>query len=551
MRDFDWNNAVDKKFEDTRRNLLETLETLVSKVMTENKDPEIVLEEERPKKLTIDLIPNLPITELGWGSLQTPEGGGQAVRTTAGQDLAQYLANIAPDADIRGKIDSLNAFFQNPVKEEPDNPKKQLQQTISALVFFKTLTNIITNFNASAAGFAFESFLAVLLDAQTGKQIPAAEGSTIADIVLFDGQRPISLKLYKEGSLVVGGSYRQLIDDLTGKFPTMEYIAVTKDLAGSGLEAEGKLNFFGFNFTEDNFVEILNIVPKQAEELMAIPEVFSRPIPELEKLIKTEDFAEFIRVPTGRETNYSKIAKDFVERVKSQVGKLDLDPNEVGSLLEKIIDLDTGLYTGTENKYFSNSPYKTVITKRLLNELDLTPEQRSALVTLMDKEHAAAVEQRKEERKKGSARTDKMNALNYMDGKKSVATLVNLQQNASPELLEAALKASRGYVLNKQFDLTKSQLNKLSTISNQDNLYPYGDFYIGTIEVGSSQIQKMLNDSVNSFNSSIYQIFSDLKDLSSNLNSYVAGGMEEDALAVKAKQAAEDIATGTEEVRGA
>jgi len=128
---------------------------------------------------------------------------------------------------------------------------------------------------------------------------------------------------------------------------------------------------------------------------------------------------------------------------------------------------------------------------------------------------------------------------------------VNLQQNASPELLEAALKASRGYVLNKQFDLTKSQLNKLSTISNQDNLYPYGDFYIGTIEVGSSQIQKMLNDSVNSFNSSIYQIFSDLKDLSSNLNSYVAGGMEEDALAVKAKQDAEDIATGTEEVRGA
>ena len=38
MRDFDWNNAVDKRFEDTRRNLLETLERLVSKVMTEHTD---------------------------------------------------------------------------------------------------------------------------------------------------------------------------------------------------------------------------------------------------------------------------------------------------------------------------------------------------------------------------------------------------------------------------------------------------------------------------------------------------------------------------------
>ena len=76
--------------------------------------------------------------------------------------------------------------------------------------------------------------MAVLLDADTGRQIPASAAATIADIVVEKGGRPISLKLYREGSLKVGGSYKQLVDDLTGQYPTMEYVVVTKDLKGSG-----------------------------------------------------------------------------------------------------------------------------------------------------------------------------------------------------------------------------------------------------------------------------------------------------------------------------
>ena len=73
------------------------------------------------------------------------------------------------------KIESLNAYYKNPVPEAQEGtPGQQISAVISNLVFYKTLTNIITNFNASSAGFAFESFLAVLLDAESGKQIPAA-----------------------------------------------------------------------------------------------------------------------------------------------------------------------------------------------------------------------------------------------------------------------------------------------------------------------------------------------------------------------------------------
>ncbi len=186
-------------------------------------DKSVVVEREkkRPQKLTIDLIPTLPITEIGWGSLTTPDGEGKEVRTAAGQDLAQFLNNIAPGGDLRAKIEALDEYYQNPDPAvQGDTPGQQISAVISNLVFYKTLTNIITNFNASSAGFSFESFLAVLLDADTGRQIPASAAATIADIVVEKGGRPISLKLYREGSLKVGGSYKQLVDDLTGQYPT-------------------------------------------------------------------------------------------------------------------------------------------------------------------------------------------------------------------------------------------------------------------------------------------------------------------------------------------
>ena len=110
---------------------------------------------------------------------------------------------------------------------------------MSYLVFYKTLTTIITNFNASSAGFSFEAFLATLLG---GSQIKANTG-TIADFTAGDGI-PISLKLYNEKTVVVGGSYTDLINDLVNpqfNADLMRYVVCMKNLSGEGLNLNGSI----------------------------------------------------------------------------------------------------------------------------------------------------------------------------------------------------------------------------------------------------------------------------------------------------------------------
>ena len=68
---------------------------------------------------------------------------------------------------------------------------------------------------------------------------------------------------------------------------------------------------------------------------------------------------------------------------------------------------------------------------------------------------------------------------------------------------------------------------------------------MGVIEIGVQKVQDMLDNSVNTFNSVIFQVFTDLKTLSVNLNGYVASGLNKPEMADTAKEAATDIATGT------
>ena len=148
--------------------------------------------------LTLQAIPEIDVTELGWTDVRTE--GNQEVVGPARQQLLQFMQNIRGN-DLSEKVQSLSDFYSNPESLNLSGASRgeRISSVLSYLVFYKTLTKVISNFNAASAGFNFEAFLAVLLG---GEQIKANMG-TIADFTTQD-KTPISLKLYNEKSVLVG-----------------------------------------------------------------------------------------------------------------------------------------------------------------------------------------------------------------------------------------------------------------------------------------------------------------------------------------------------------
>jgi predicted transcriptional regulator len=223
--------------------------------------PIIKEEKKRELKYSVSLIPEIEVSELGWSDLRTPGQQGIDHGKTEREVLKDYLDNILDPggmSNLKAKVQALSDMGTNPAKyidgiqDAQLGAGARLRKVISFLVFYKTLTKIIANFNASSAGFSFESFLATLLG---GEQIPASGATTIADFTDVDGVA-VSLKLYAEGTVEVGGSFDALVGDVI-KDGSMTYLVVTKDLRGSRENMSGTLRFYRFEFNLDNILDIV------------------------------------------------------------------------------------------------------------------------------------------------------------------------------------------------------------------------------------------------------------------------------------------------------
>ena len=71
----------------------------------------------------------------------------------------------------------------------------------------------------------------------------------------------------------------------------------------------------------------------------------------------------------------------------------------------------------------------------------------------------------------------------------------------------------------------------------------------GTLKIGTTNLQAMLDASIAALNTDIFSIFSDLEALSDSLNTFFAGGLQDDNEAAKAVQSADSIEGKTQEAR--
>ena len=264
-----------KKASTALQSLLEMVEDVLEIDLKEESVPTVPVDDFAAQEMIMRMIPDIAVSEIGWSDVRTSDEG-EAVSGPQRQLLVQFLNNV-DGSNFEERIKSISSFYSSGASQfttEASDRGELIAKTISYLVFYKTLTKVITNFNASSAGFSFESFLAALVD---GEQIKANSG-TIADYIdkATGTDIPVSLKLYREGQLEVGGSYSDLVNDLVdpqwpGFGNAMRYVVCTKALSGKELKQEGTIKFWQFDFTLDNVLAILVNSKATSQECIRLP----------------------------------------------------------------------------------------------------------------------------------------------------------------------------------------------------------------------------------------------------------------------------------------
>ena len=506
--------------------------------------------------LTLQAIPDISVSELGWTDVRTV--GNQEVSGPARNQLLQFTKNIQ-GADLQDKLTSLAEFYNSPdsINLEGATPGQRIASALSYLVFYKTLTKVISNFNAASAGFNFEAFLAVLLE---GAQIQANTG-TIADFKTGDNT-PISLKLYAEKSVVVGGSFNDLVGDLVNPqfspHDFMQYVVVMKSFEDKtqGLDVQGDLKFFRFNFTLDNVADL--ILDSMDKSVVCI-----------------QISSEFIQRVSAGETDY-----DFGATLPAQE---NMSPEELeGKFIENFTELVN------EPIVYTPSPAKPEIMLNLTtdeishfmtNQLDwskndalFTPKQIGAEKRVLrgrvninnskDGAAAKAVDSAFGERgydsrqlwairRAISAATAAVNAdysaktlktaraemLAAPDAFADPQTSVEFYNSLTdPELKKRALLNTKGRLSNLQFDLNRGQVIRIS-----EN--------IGQIKIGAVYVQEVLNRMTEELNRSIFSIFQSVKIIQEGTYAFMAGGLQDDSEAEKAINASQEVEGKVQELR--
>ena len=504
--------------------------------------------DEETIEMILKMIPNIEVSEIGWSDVKTP-GDGDAAEIKGPQRklLEGYLNNIQ-GSDFAEKIRSVSQFYSNGigmVESQAGNDRtKRISQAISYLVFYKTLTKVITNFNASSAGFSFESFLAALVN---GFQIPANTG-TIADYVdRASGEEiPVSLKLYKEGNLEVGGSYTDLVRDLVDpKYPgsidgAMRYVVCTKTLTGDDLEQEGQIDFYQFDFSLNNVLDIIAASKPKSQQCIMLPKqiVSALQSGRVDGVSMGDQLPSEQNLPSDEE-----LEKQFVAYLNEilEIKGVSLSQMQAEAVLQGLdygknddLFLDWAPKLGDEavNKGVvrGRSALNKELVRKILNDFEWLPMRTETgqkvgeyqLASMIVAANNAVIkgQSKKRQADERAKEIKRMVADGEFLGPEESA---RAYKQMGPRQKRIALLNSWGYLTTGHFSLNQRQA------VNQGP--PTNTIAVGTIRVGRQEVKNVVDNIREILNDEVTEIFKSLKILSDSLNTFFAGGLADDSLA--------------------
>jgi len=547
------------------KSLLEMIEETLSEPATEIIDEEVEMpsalqnnDDTAALEMILKMIPDIEVSEIGWSDVRTPENETE-IKGPQRQLLEGYLRNIK-GRDFAERIASVSKFYTDGsemISEQAGEDRtKRIVQAISYLVFYKTLTKVITNFNASSAGFSFESFLAALVD---GYQIPANTG-TIADYIdRASGQEiPVSLKLYREVSLKVDGSYTDLVNDLVDpKYPQsinggMRYVVCTKELAGEDLSQEGKIDFYQFDFNLENVFDILANSKDKSQQCIMLPrQVVSALLGGQKSGIDiNQSLPGQQNLPSDEE-----LEKVFISALDEliQANEIVLSQKQGEALLQTLnyakrddIFRDYFAKKGDEIDNLGvvrgRSLIDREVVKKLLQDFDWydglkTASGRSARQTLLNaigKANGVVIDRLTQTRLADERRAEISRMVKdgeFLDPQESARQYKMLGR----EQKKIALRNSWGYITTGKFSLNQKQ----ATVEGP----PTNTKFVGSIMIGRAMVGNVVNSIRDILNEEVTEIFQSLKILSDSLNTFFAGGLEDDGLAKAATDNAKNISS--------
>ena len=520
------------------------------------------INEKKSLSLTLQAIPEISVTELGWTDVRTT--GGQKVSGPERQQLGQFLSQIE-GASLAEKVASLSSFYESGPSGDYENLPvgQKIAKVLSYLVFFKALTKVVSNFNAASAGFNFEAFLAVLLD---GKQVPANTG-TIADFITGDDV-PISLKLYAEKAGVVGGSFNDLVGDLVSPqfsgFDGMRYVVCMKsftssetgETAGAGLDIEGDIRFYQFDFTLDNIANIIMDSMAKSKICFQLPVAFIRSQGKDDISKKLPG----VSMPSPQDLE-DKFLDYFYKTAQAGLKKLNIaaDPSALKGFLDALewskrdsifaqVDRGerkiavrgvSGIQGKTRNKEVFNIALSMAEDGQISisNEdgsIELTPKQIAKELRLYTVAATDLVNSEFTSAKVKDERTKILKSPNFYASLEESVKFYNSLND--PEMKKRALLNTKGKLETYQFDVNRAQVIKLS-----DEL--------GTVKIGARIVQEMLNKMTTDLNEAIFDIFMNVKSVQENTYAFMASGLQDDERAQESIKASNRIAYKTEELR--